>query len=378
MQMSGSEVFIYGYGAVCLSMIVFNIIYNIMLRKKEPETTMKARSIKQALVKKYETACSEEDTKQWEITKVRVFLKEQALELDKSDDLLTLSEAVSLLDDEDLKAVSEGFIKGLQPLLPSLAENYLKKDKMQMAYFAVFLQKFRRRSKYDDVLLDCLLKYAAQKNMYCRINALDALYAFGNAKYVEKAVEIQDGMDAFLHEKVLTEGLLSFSGNHEELIKAFIGRFEEFTVKTKHAILNYIRFKSGGYKEFMYQILIDEKEDRELRLSAIRYFGRYPWNRARSMLINFAMDKDRLRWEYAAVAAAALKDYEGEDVISALKSALYSSNWYVRYNAAVSLEASGLSYSKLIDVMAGNDRYAREMMEYRLEERRLTEENGLQ
>ena len=73
------------------------------------------------------------------------------------------------------------------------------------------------------------------------------------------------------------------------------------------------------------------------------------------------------------MAASALKDYKGEDVTSALKSALYSSNWYVRYNAAVSLEASGLSYTELIDVMAGKDRYAREMLEYRMGEQRLME-----
>ncbi len=128
----------------------------------------------------------------------------------------------------------------------------------------------------------------------------------------------------------------------------------------------------------MFRIMTDENEDRELRLAAVRYFGRYPWERARGVLIGFAVDKEVLRWEYAAVAAGALKDYSGEDIISALKSALSSSNWYVRYNAAVSLEAKGLSYAHLMDVMLGNDRYAREMMEYRLEERRLMEERELQ
>lgn len=49
--MSGSEVLIYGYGAVCLSMIVFNIVYNIVLRKKEPQTTIKAEHVKEALLK---------------------------------------------------------------------------------------------------------------------------------------------------------------------------------------------------------------------------------------------------------------------------------------------------------------------------------------
>ncbi len=375
--MSGSEVLIYAYGAVCLSMIMFNMIYNIVLRKKEPETTMKAQKIKEALLKKY-SADSDTGTTGWETSRVQAFLKEEDLELGKSEDLLTFSEAVSLLAEEGLEEAAEGMIRGLQPLLPALSEDYLKKDKMQTAYFAVFLEKFRRRSEYDSALLESLLKYAVQENMYCRINALDALYAFGNAEYVVKAVEKQDKMDAFLHEKVLTEGLLSFSGDHRELIKELIRRFEEFKVKTKLAILNYIRFKSEDCKEFMYKIMTDEEEDRELRFAAVRYFGRYPWEQARSVLIEFASDKEVLHWEYAAVAAAALKDYRGDDVLSALKTALYSSNWYVRYNAAVSLEAAGMSYNRLIDVMAGNDRYAREMMEYRLEERKLVKERELQ
>ena len=360
--MSGSEVLIYGYGAVCLSMIVFNIVYNIVLRKKEPQTTIKAEHVKEALLKNYSLGngqtmeteeCRRPGTAE-QTPEVSAFLRTQGLEPGKSEHLLLLSEALTLLTDEGQKDAAERFIKGLQPLLPALAGEYLKKDSMQTAYFAVFLQKYRRDSEYDSVILEMLLQYAAQENMYCRINALDALYAIGNEEYVVKAVAIQDKMEAFLHEKVLTEGLLSFSGDHGKLIDKLIGRFE-----------------------FMFRIMTDEDEDRELRLAAVRYFGRYPWERARGVLIGFAVDKEVLRWEYAAVAAGALKDYSGEDVISALKNALSSSVWYVRYNAAVSLEAKGLSYAHLIDVMMGNDRYAREMMEYRLEERKLMEEREL-
>lgn len=384
--MSGSEVLIYGYGAVCLSMIVFNIVYNIVLRKKEPQTTIKAEHVKEALLKNYslgdwQTVETEECRRLGaaeQTPEASVFLRTQGLEPGKSEHLLLLSEALTLLTDEGQKEEAERFIEGLQPLLPALAEEYLKKDNMQTAYFAVFLQKYRRSSEYDSAILESLLKYASRENMYCRINALDALYAIGNEEYVVKAVAIQDKMEAFLHEKVLTEGLLSFSGDHGKLIEKLIGRFSEFTVKTRLSILNYIRLKSDGWKEFMFRIMTDENEDRELRLAAVRYFGRYPWERARGVLIGFAVDKERLHWEYAAVAAGALKDYSGEDIISALKSALSSSNWYVRYNAAVSLEAKGLSYAQLMDVMLGNDRYAREMMEYRLEERRLIEERELQ
>ena len=122
-----------------------------------------------------------------------------------------------------------------------------------------------------------------------------------------KAVAIQDKMSVFLHDKILTEGLLSFSGNHKELIEKITGHFQEFTVQTRLAVLNYIRFKSDSCQEFMYRIMIDEREDRELRLSAVRYFGRYPWEQARSPLIAFAMDKEMFHWEYAAVAAGKVK-----------------------------------------------------------------------
>ena len=54
--------------------------------------------------------------------------------------------------------------------------------------------------------------------------------------------------------------------------------------------------------------------------------------------------------------------------------AAHSSNWYVRLNAAISLEAHQLDYSDLIEVVGGNDRYAREMMMYRLDLKRLSAE----
>ena len=78
-----------------------------------------------------------------------------------------------------------------------------------------------------------------------------------------------------------------------------------------------------------------------------------------------------MKWEYTTVSVSALAGYSGERVIDALKNALHSANWYVRYAAAVSLEALQVTYDDLIDIMNGNDRYAREMITYRLESRRM-------
>ena len=55
----------------------------------------------------------------------------------------------------------------------------------------------------------------------------------------------------------------------------------------------------------------------------------------------------------------------------ALLQALRSPNWYVRYNASASLEAHGLQYEDMLAVLHGDDRYAREMLTYRIQSRDL-------
>ena len=59
--------------------------------------------------------------------------------------------------------------------------------------------------------------------------------------------------------------------------------------------------------------------------------------------------------------------------MDALSKAMHSGSWYVRYNAAASLEAHGLSDEEMARA-AGKDRYAREMLAYRLEVRQRMEE----
>ncbi len=84
-----------------------------------------------------------------------------------------------------------------------------------------------------------------------------------------------------------------------------------------------------------------------------------------------ARQKDPELWEYTTVSVSALARYPGEATVAALKEALHSSNWYVRYDAAIGLQALHVDYMDLMDVITGNDRYAREMMVYRMESDRM-------
>lgn len=358
------EMMIYAYGAICVAMIFYNIAYNIMLKSSEPRLEKRCKRLR-AQVDEHLRMLQQDGEIDWKQ------LKTLQAALHKVNELIAFDRVLEevLQKDEEL---AQRYLGQLEPVFLNLAEFYKKKDTMQVGYFSYFLTKhIRTEYMLTDSLREVLLEYIRKDNLYCRVNGLEALYAIGDPAAVHTALKLQDDDKVFMHEKILTEGLLSFTGQHEVLARMLWDDLESFSTHTQLAILNYVRFKTDGYKEEMFAIMQDETKDKELRLSAIRYFGRYAYQPALQPLIDFAENKDPDKWEYATVSAGSLYRYSGEEVIQALKNALYSANWHVRFAASQSLETFHMDYEEMIDLLAGKDRYVREMVNYRLEHRRI-------
>ena len=358
------ELIIYLYGAVCVSMIVFNIIYNLILKGSQPRLARRRRRLEARIGPQLARLGRGERVQPRHLAELQRTLR-------RVQNLIAFDQLLKPRLQGEEAAVYSAYLAEIQPAILSLALFYHKRDTMRAAYFSYFLSRYMApRHMLVHSIQGVLLDYIRRDNLYFRINALQALYRFGSPESILAALEIQDRDEVFLHEKILTEGLLSFTGDHRALIGLLWARLDEFSERTQLAISNYIRFQSGEYTEEMLSILLDEKWGKELRLSAIRYFGRYRYDPALEPLLAFARQRDPEQWEYATVSVSALARYPEERVVDVLVGALHSSNWYVRYAAAASLEAQQVDYPALLDVMAGNDRYAREMMMYRLENRR--------
>ena len=287
--------------------------------------------------------------------------------LSKITFLIAFEKAMEDYREKKGDSLVEEYCRQIGPTVIYLAGLYEKKDDMQAAYFAYFVSRHLvRGQKFVEAVADSMIHYM-RKNVYCRINALQALYKFGSEESIAKAITLLDWEGLCFHDKILTDGLLNFTGSHERLIQLLWEKLNHYSDSIQLAILNYIRFQTGDYCEGIFKIMADTTRDKELRLSAIRYFGRYPYEPAKGMLLRFAADKDPRYWEYAAVSLSALAGYSGDEVIDVLMDAVHSSNWYIRFHAAASLEACGLSYSDVAQVTNGQDRYAREMIMYQLE-----------
>lgn len=376
----GSEVLLYLYGTVCFCMILYNTCYNVILRRGEKRLKRTSRRLENEIIGQIAELQRGGAVSENHLKKLRFGLRSVKNMLTLDDVLNNIEKAEK--DEkwhkennlESLDRAIEDYLMSISPIIRDMAGVYGRRDNLQAAFFAYFVGKHRIWTDEDrKYVVDSMIKCLKRESFYCKVNALQALCSLADEDAVVKGLEIESAAEEQIHEKITTEILLDFSGNHEKLIGKLWGKFDDFSGGVQLAVLNYIRFQSGQWKDEMFAVMMDEERDKELRFSAIRYFAKYPWEKAEKFIIDLALSGDETKWEGSAICASALASYSGEEVIEALRRAVHSRNWYVRYNAAESLQKLGMNYEKLLDIIRGGDRYAREMVMYRLEENELME-----
>lgn len=338
-------------------MIIFNIVCILIFQRKEKNTTKRKEIFYNQI--KSQIRCIREngilESKQKET------LKRNLKSVNK---LVAFDQALTELQKEDVQGVDIFLTKNMGTFT-YLMSVYSRKEKIKLAYYAYLLAKFKVcRGKPFDSIKPSIKQMVTENNLYCRENALKALYSFGDAQAVAEALILMDKSGVFHHIKLITDGLLTFEGNHETLISMLWNDFEKYSSGMQTAILNYIRFKTGSHCGKVLEILKNTKYDDEVRYSAIRYFGRYYYGEAYRVLINMLSDTSEAKYNYAVISATALGNYPGKETVDALKKALHSSIWYVRLNAAQSLIKLEADPMELTDILNGNDRYAREILTY--------------
>ncbi len=358
------ELLIYIYIAVCVSLIAFNVVYGFRLRRTasrlEANTKQYDYEIRLQLMRLKSGQAIEERHKDLLYKKLK-----------KTAELTAFDKGFEIIYNEK-KSLATDYLCGIYPVFIYLATEYRKKDKIQAAYLPYIISKYDILNRKELGLITALMfELLRSDSVYCRENALKAIYSTGKPKDVVNALMVLDSGGQFHHPKLISEGLFAFKGDRTELGKELWAVFEEFSVNMQVNVLNFMRFAGVRNDEKLLDILSDEKRHAELRYSAIRYFEKYYNEAALPMLHRFAENKENYPWEYQAISSSALKSYPCERTKEILTANLSSSQWYVRFNSAESCEKLGLTYVDLIKVFDGNDRYAREIMRYTLDHKEL-------
>lgn len=353
---------IYIYMIVCFCMMGFNIVY--IFYKKSSDEFIKKRSEK--LRKKIDYQLFMNDAYTLKLSKhKRMLLKV----LKKVNNLMAFDEAIDQYNGEKKKEIYR-YIKSIRDVFCDLAPIYNKKSNIKKAYFAYIMSKYKiSQGVKSDRIISTMFEFLEEKSIYCRENALKALYSFGNVQNVIKALKIINVNKAFYSKEVLTFGLASFNGNHEELAESLWNNFENFEEKMQLAIIDYLGIVSKKYKERLYDLLIKEDTSKNIKISIVYYFEKNVYKPVKDILINYLELAGIENLEYALASAEVLRKYPGIDTINSLKHAIRSRNWKIRVKASESLAYLNVQYIELAEIYNGTDRIAREILQYKVKKR---------
>lgn len=240
------------------------------------------------------------------------------------------------------------------------------------AYFAYILSTFSVKQK--DMLMkyaDLMVNWLVEDSVYLRENALKVLYKAGSVEHIVKAFKKLSGKYIYHSEKLLTDGLISFTGDDSQLAIVLSEQIFEFLDCYQTSIVNYISYEKIYDRTDRVERLLNLTPSTDLQCAILRFFGkRADEKNKRILLKSLKLDKNEMNWETAAVAAKMLGVYKGDqDVIKGLKQSILARNWYVRMNSAESLTQICESESDLQSVLGGKDKYAIDALVYAMEKK---------
>jgi hypothetical protein len=254
--------------------------------------------------------------------------------------------------------------------ITSLTNAYRKKDEILQTYYAAFLRKYGYlRYSAPPMLIANMKDLVEDGGVFACEHVLQAVYTSKDEKLVFDILKVLDKKETFVHPKMVSDGLLAFQGNAEALQALLLEHRKEFSIDMQVNILTYLRFASGAHCEKIFDILDNRKENDEIRFACMRYFGKHRYEKAFRLLADFAKNERSERIEYSIVALTALRNYPSKKTFEILQNKIHSPHWFVRYNAAESLEVLGIRYEELVEVFDGEDRFAREMLQYQFDQR---------
>ncbi|MCL2865384.1 MAG: HEAT repeat domain-containing protein [Lachnospiraceae bacterium] len=343
---------------VCISLMIFNFVIIRYSRGKNTVSKGKVKRWKAVLrnqttmIHGVEASVSKHE---------KLLLKK----LPNAENLLVYSQALQYLKN-DFPEAYDDYVHKRHATFQKLARIYSRKPRIERTCYADFVYTFPQVAgdTYGQ-LVEILISYMDDSSIYCRANVLSALCSIGSVQGVVNALRIMNEQSLFMHKNLLTRELLRFKGDKEVLARYLWNERRQWHDNILVPVIQFItQFTECQYREVLFPVLQDASVSAEVRNAIIRYYGKHKYEPVRPILIDFIVNPPDIN--LAIRAAIALSLYPAADTVTALKNALLSPNWHVRYNASSTLVEWG-EKADLLEVLQSESIYKKEIVEYMLD-----------
>ncbi|MCR5283894.1 MAG: hypothetical protein K6E18_11020, partial [Lachnospiraceae bacterium] len=215
---------------------------------------------------------------------------------------------------------------------------------------------------YDELMLELL----QTPTVYARENALKAIYSFGKPELVRQAFLQLSERKMPHNDKLILDGMLSFTGDERELAATLMEVFDDLLDCYRNSLIDYLGQKHIDTYDERLMCMADLPVD--TLCDILRKLERSPSERNLLFLEStIKAYRHTDTWEPVAISVKGLGGYPGnERVRGILMDLLLSRNWYIRKNAAAALVADGITEQEIEQIHSKNDRYADDALQYEL------------
>lgn len=244
--------------------------------------------------------------------------------------------------------------------ISELVDKYRNSPQMVVKFLAFLIGKYKCHSANAQELLMNLVE---KGNLELCREGFYSICLLHNTGAVKRALRMLNRRELVLNRKILADALKDFFYSEQDVNEAGLADLKYMKREIILGVLDSFNNNlNDKFKDSMVDALRESSTDKEVRLTIIKYFGKYKYSLAHESLLWMLGQEE---WEYAAIAAKALALYQGEKTAACLLERLSDSNWHVRSNCAMTLAALA-DETEIQEALESHDRYAREIMQYAL------------
>lgn len=342
------EVYIF----VCVMLLIFDIGFLVIKNTKNHRYFTKREKFKNSIEKEFESYNKIEGL-------TNEFKEQLSKRIKKTRNLVVLQNQL-----EEVKNFREEISLELRPYIFNELENYKEKSDYEQAYYTYVVSKFDySKAKADETFCSKFIAFLDSKSLYTFTNTMNAIYRIGDHNLMSLAIEKVNERSGFYHKKLFVDGLLTFSGDYNQLNKLIKEKFYKYSPSVQECLLDYFRLKNANVSDLCIDILKNKKVDSQVVYSAMRYFAKYPDIKSKQIFIDI-LQRDNAVWIEQMLAIQGLNHYGDSQVKALIGTKITNLNWYVRTNAVAYLHDQNISRDDIFNILFLKDKYANEALLY--------------
>ena len=230
------QVIIGFYAIICLMMIIFNLSYlqieNIRNWYLSRQTMYLSKELQEEIARNLEFPTDEH----------RAMLRKKLRRLPGMESFDYTMEQLY----KDSPKASEHYLNGISTVFEDLVPYFSKRDQLRRAYFAAITKRWYRARPCNPKLIDAFTGFINSHALYTRQNALEAIVEIGSPKDISRAVHVLDSIESEHSSRLVSETLLMYPGDRDELADALLSEFDSYSLQMRVCFINFLRLSDSG------------------------------------------------------------------------------------------------------------------------------------